>query len=385
MTSPLKKHPKKLVLLVLLVAAGLYSYGWTRTAHGHLDYRAALSLHLLSFTVNHKPDPDSDFEIPLEANLIYMLSDLLPKDEVAKVQQIEIAGDGVTIPARVYWPAGHDDSQPLPVIAYFHGGGFVVGSVDIFDALTRSLANATGAIVVSVDYRLAPAHPYPAAVDDCYAATRWVAENAASLGGDPHRIAVAGDSAGGNLSAAVALKARDAGTPALAAQIMYYPAVDLTDTPYDSKRDFTDGYGLSSASSQLFERAYVADSDPAQPYLSPVRAPNLDHLPPALVITGGFDPLTGSAQAYTQRLRDAGIPVTAVHYPDIIHGFMSVKLFSQRQQALTATADFLRNTFAAAAQASQTEQQASPTEPQQAPTAPQQAPVEPQQPATDSQ
>lgn len=341
MLAALKKHPKKLILLALLIAAITYSYSWTSTAHGHLDYRAAASLRLLSFTMPHKPDPNLDFEIPLDVNLIYALSDLLPHDEVAKTQDIEIAGDGVKIPARIYWPVGSSADKPLPVIAYFHGGGFVVGSVDIFDGLTRSLANATNAIVVSIDYRLAPAHPYPAAVNDCYAATKWVAENAASIGGDPSKIVVAGDSAGGNLSAAVALKARDEGTPTLAAQIMYYPAVDLTDTPYESKRNFMDGYGLSSASGQKFEEAYVAGADATDPYLSPVRAENLSNLPPALIVTGGFDPLTGSAQAYAEKLKASGVAVTAVNYPDIIHGFMSVKLFPQRGEALKETNNFL--------------------------------------------
>ncbi len=358
MFATLKRHPKKALLLALLIAAIAYSYSWTFTPHGRLDYRAALSLHLLSFTVNHKPDPDIDFEIPLDANLIYMFSDLLPTEQVARTQDIEIPAGDAKIPARIYWPAGSDDAAgPLPLIVYFHGGGFVVGSVDIFDGLTRSLANAAGAVVVSVDYRLAPAHPYPAAVDDCYAATQWAAANAASIGGDPNRLVIAGDSAGGNLSAAVALKARDErvngeAAPRIAAQIMYYPAADLTDTPYASRRDFGDGYGISTASGKKFEQAYVAQSDPAQPYLSPVRAQTLADLPPALIVTAGFDPLTGSAQAYAEKLKSSGIAVTSVHYPDMIHGFMSVRLFSQRRQALEQTQAFLRETLKVATPAS---------------------------------
>lgn len=345
--SLFKQHPKKLIALIVLIIAVAYSYSWTYTPHGRLDYRAAVSLHTLSFTYEHfKPDPDVDFEIPLPVNLIYALSDLMPSEKVAETKDLEIPGKGVTIPARAYWPQGVDRSQPLPVIVYFHGGGFVVGSVDIFDSLTRALANATKAVVVSVDYRLAPAHPYPAAADDCYAATQWVADNIASLGGDPTKIAVAGDSAGGNLSAVVALKARDAGSPAIAAQIMYYPAVDLTSAHYDSRDKFGDGYGLSTAAGKKFEQAYGANvTDRKDPYLSPLYAPSLTGLPPALIVTDGFDPLTGSANAYAERLQQSTVPVTALHYADMVHGFMSIKFFQQRRDALIGTSKFLNDVF----------------------------------------
>lgn len=342
-----KQHPKKIIALIVLLLAVAYSYTWTYTPHGRLDYRAAVSLHTMSFTYkNFKPDPNVDFEIPLPINLIYSLSDLVPREKVDETKDLKIPSNGITIPARAYWPQGVDRTQPLPVIVYFHGGGFVVGSVEIFDSLTRALANATKTIVVSVDYRLAPAHPYPAAVDDCYAATKWVAENIASLGGDPKRIAVAGDSAGGNLSAVVAMKARDVGTPAIAAQIMYYPAVDLTDTHYDSRDKFGDGYGLSKAAGQKFEAAYGANvTDRKAPYLSPLYAPTLTDLPPALIVTDGFDPLTDSGNAYAARLKQSGVHVTTQHYADMVHGFMSIKFFPQRRDALNATHTFLNEVF----------------------------------------
>lgn len=345
--SLLKQHPKKIIALIALIIAIAYSYTWTYTPHGRLDYRAAASLHTMSFTYNHfKPIPSMDFEIPLPINLIYSLSDLMPNEKVAETKDIKIPGNGIDIPARVYWPQNGDRNQPLPVIVYFHGGGFVVGSVDIFDSLTRALANATKAIVVSVDYRLAPAHPYPAAVDDCYAATQWAADNIATLGGDPKKIAVAGDSAGGNLSTVVALKARDAGTPTIAAQIMYYPAVDLSETHYDSKDKFGDGYGLSKAAGKKFEQAYGANvTDRKDPYFSPLYAPSLTGLPPALIITAGFDPLTDASKAYAAKLQSSGTSVTALNYSDIVHGFMSVKLFPQRRDALNATSVFLNTVF----------------------------------------
>ncbi|MFT3931748.1 MAG: alpha/beta hydrolase fold domain-containing protein [Spongiibacteraceae bacterium] len=343
----LKQHPKKMITLIIFLIAIAYSYTWTFTPHGRLDYRAALSLHTMSFTYNNfKPDPNIDFEIPLPINLIYSLSDLLPSEKVADTKDFKIPSSGFDIPVRAYWPQNTDRNQPLPVIVYFHGGGFVVGSVDIFDGLTRALANATKAIVVSVDYRLAPAHPYPAAVEDCYTATQWVADNIATLGGDPKKIAVAGDSAGGNLSAVVALKAREAGTPTIAAQIMYYPAVDLSETHYDSKDKFGDGYGLSKAAGKKFEQAYGANvSDRKDPYLSPLYAPSLAGLPPALIITAGFDPLTDASKAYAAKLESSGISVTALNYSDIVHGFMSVKLFPQRRDALNVTSVFLNSVF----------------------------------------
>lgn len=342
-----KQHPKKIIALIIFIAAVAYSYTWTYTPHGRLDYRAALSLNTLSFTYNNfKPDPKVDFEMPLPVNLIYSLSDLAPSEKVSETKDIKIPSNNTDIHARAYWPQGVDRTQPLPVIVYFHGGGFVVGSVDIFDSLTRALANATQAIVVSVDYRLAPAHPYPAAVDDCYAATEWVAENIASLGGDPKKLVVAGDSAGGNLSAAVALKARDIGTPSIAAQIMYYPAVDLSEAHYDSKDKFADGYGLSRAAGQKFEAAYGANvTDRKDPYFSPLYAPSLAGLPPALIVTEGFDPLTDSGKAYAARLEQSAVHVVALHYPDMIHGFMSIKFFPQRRDALNETSKFLNTVF----------------------------------------
>ena len=250
------------------------------------------------------------------------------------------------IPARAYWPEHWDRKKPLPVLVYFHGGGFVLGDVKTFDALARSLSNATNGIVVSVDYRLAPAHPYPAAVNDSYAALTWVSRNAQSLGGDATKLVVAGDSAGGNLATVVCLKARDQGGPAIAAQILYYPATDLTDKYYASKDHFGDGYGLLKQEEAAFHRAYIGHiQNTTDPYISPLYAPSLAHLPPVLVFTEGFDPLTDSTKAYIERLQQEGVAVTWHHYPETIHGFMSVPLFSQRRLALEETAQFWNRLF----------------------------------------
>lgn len=335
------RYPKTTIVLVVLAAAIAYSYSWTCTPYGRLDYRAAVSLHLLTFPYTIQPDPNSDFEMRLPINLIYSLSSMLPSEAVSDTRDVEIPGKAGAIPARVYWPAKVDRTKPSPVIVYFHGGGFVLGSVDIFDQLARSLSNATDAMVISVDYRLAPVHPFPAAVDDCDAAVRWAAKNAASLGGDATKLVVAGDSAGGNLAAVVSLKERDEGGPALFAQLLYYPGVDLTDARYESKDRFGDGYGLSREQAAAFHSAYVASADPSDPYLSPLYAESLAGLPPVLLVTGGFDPLTSAANAYGERLEQAGVPMTRLHFPKMVHGFMSVRLFSQRREALNGTRRFL--------------------------------------------
>ena len=336
------------LVLPLVVLFGI-TWSWTYTPYGRLDYRAAVSLKLLSFEATIKPDPGSDFEITIPVNLAYALSDRLPHETVSRTEDVRIeSGDGSIVPARVYWPADFESyHQPPPVTLYFHGGGFVVGSVDIFDQLTRSLANATSTIVVSVDYRLAPTHPHPAAVNDCYASLLWLADHAANLGGDAGRLIVAGDSAGAHLAAVTSLRAQLEGGPDLSAQVLYYPAADLTDTYYESRKKFSDGYGMSSGSMAAFREAYVGHIENRHdPYISPLYAESHRGLPPALIITAGFDPLADLGHAYAAKLRDSGVIVDVVNYPEMIHGFMSVRLFSQRRQALNETADFLDKVFA---------------------------------------
>jgi acetyl esterase len=336
---------KRYLILALLAGFLAYSYTWTNTPYGKLDWRAAFTLRTLTFAVPIEHGEARKQKIAIPINILFALSPLLPAENVQSTKDIKIAGD-VTIPARVYWPTGYDKAKPAPpVIVYFHGGGFVTGSVDLFDPLTRSIANSTDAIVVSVDYRLAPDYPWPAGLDDAYAATAWVAQNAAVLGGDPSRILVGGDSAGGNLAAVVALRARDSNGPSLAGQLLYYPVVDLSANRYPSQAKFEDGYGLSSEARAGFQKAYLGQltvEQRANPYVSPIRAPSLQGLPPVLLVTGGFDPLTDGARAYATRLRKAGVVVEQQHYSDIIHGFMSVPFFSQRREALDVTATWAK-------------------------------------------
>jgi len=239
--------------------------------------------------------------------------------EVASVLNRTVPGPAGEIPVRVYTPAG--GGGPLPVVVYYHGGGWVIGDLEVVDRPCRLLASAAGAIVVSVDYRLAPEHRYPAAFDDCYAAAVWVAGHAAELGADPARIAVAGDSAGGNLAAAVALAARDRGGPALAAQLLIYPVTDF-DFSTESYRVNADGYLLTKASMTWFWGHYLGAQDlDKDPYACPLRADSLAGLPPAYVATSEYDPLRDEGEAYARRLAEDGVAVTAKRFDGMLHGF----------------------------------------------------------------
>jgi acetyl esterase len=217
----------------------------------------------------------------------------------------------------VYTPEGNG---PFPVLVYFHGGGWVIGSRDSIDGPCRSLANGAGCVVVSVDYRLAPEHKFPAAADDCYAATRYVATHPTEFAIDPTRLAVGGDSAGGNLAAAVTLMARDRGGPPIAWQLLVYPVTNYSFAT-DSYRDNAEGYLLQRSSMEWFWNHYLATpSDGAHPYASPLRAADLRGLPPGLTITCEFDPLRDEGEAYATRLREAGVQMQTRRYDGAIHG-----------------------------------------------------------------
>jgi len=266
-------------------------------------------------------------------------------EEVQHVEDRLLPGPAGPIPARLYRPAG---TGPLPLLVYFHGGGWVLGGLASHDNVCRSLANGTGCAVLAIDYRLAPEHRFPAAVDDCYAATVWAAANAAALGCDPKRIAVGGDSAGGNLAAVCALRARDTGLP-LALQVLVYPVTDA-DLDTSTYREFADGYFLTRSSMEWFWNHYLPDGDRFVPDASPLRADDVSGTAPALVLTAGFDPLRDEGEAYAKRLEESGVPVTLTRYDGMIHGFYRMPgVMSKANDALAETADALRAAFAAAA------------------------------------
>ena len=260
--------------------------------------------------------------------------------EVAMIEDRVIPGSAGEIPLRIYAP---DAPAPRPVIAFFHGGGFVICSVETHDGLARRLANAAGAVVVSVDYRLAPEARCPAAAQDCYAATQWIHEHAAELGADQDRLVVAGDSAGGNLAAVVALMAREQGAPPIRQQVLVYPVIDAAcDAP--SYTENAEGYFLEATGMRWFWDHYLGpDGDGAHHHASPIRAGDLSGLPPAVVITAEFDPLRDEGEAYAKALQAAGVPVTVRRYDGMIHGFVSMPmLFPEAGDALTLIVDALQ-------------------------------------------
>jgi acetyl esterase/lipase len=265
-------------------------------------------------------------------------------EPVSQIEDRQLPGPDGAIPVRIYTPAG---SGPLPVLVFFHGGGWVLCNLDTHDPVCRSLANAAGCVVVSVDYRLAPEARFPAAADDCYAATQWAMGNAHLINGDAKRVAVGGDSAGGNLAAVVALMARDRGAAAPIFQLLVYPVTDhLPDTP--SSRENRDGYFLTGDDMVWFWSHYLSnESDAANPYACPLRAKSLAGLPPALVITAEFDPLRDEGEMYAARLREAGVKAGSVRYDGMIHGFFSMAGFlEQGRNALALAAAELRSVFA---------------------------------------
>src|SRR5579885_304433 len=243
-------------------------------------------------------------------------------EPVGRCETRTVAGPGGDIPVRLYYPAGQ---TPCGAAMWFHGGGWVLGNLESHDPTCRELANRAGALVVSVDYRLAPEHKFPAAADYCYAATRWVAEHAVTLGYPAGRLAVSGDSAGGYLAAVVALMARDRGRPPLRYQLLIYPALD-PELKFPSQGEFAeDGYVLSRADMAWFWNHYLNNAnDGANPYANPARAKDLSRLPPALVITAGLDPLRDEGEAYAAQLRKAGVAVAAKRCEGLTHGFFNM-------------------------------------------------------------
>ena len=265
-------------------------------------------------------------------------------EEVGKVENTAVPGPLGDIPVRIYTPKGEG---PFPALVYYHGGGWVIGDLDAVDVPCRMLTNRADCVVVSVDYRMAPENKFPAAAEDCYAATKWVAENAASIQVDPERVAIGGDSAGGNLTAVVALMARDRGGPSLVYQMLIYP---VTNRDYEtvSYRDNGDGYFLTKDSMVWFWNHYLREEqDAVNPYASPLLADDLSGLPPALVLTAEYDPLRDEGEAYAQRLEAAGIEVEATRYNGMIHGFFWMPgALDQGRKAIEQAGSALSRAFA---------------------------------------
>jgi len=264
-----------------------------------------------------------------------------PPTPVAAVVNRVIPGPGGDLPVRIYTPEGQG---PFPLVVYFHGSGFVVCNLDTHDGICRHLCKGASCVVVSVDYRLAPENKFPAAPDDCLAATRWTAAHAAELNGDATRLVVAGDSAGGNLATVTALRIRDEGGPALRGQLLVYPVTDYHTAGMPSYAENADGYSLTRDSMIWFWNHYLNNpTEATHPHVAPLRADSLRGLPPALVITAGYDPLRDEGDRYAERLQSEGVPTVHSRYPGMIHGFFGMTgVVDQAQAAIDEACAWLR-------------------------------------------
>lgn len=283
----------------------------------------------------HQLSPDK-----ARAVMLVQTAGLGPPEAVSRVDDRAVAGPEADIPIRIYSPAVNTARRTL---VYFHGGGWVIGSIETHDGLCRMIANAAGCTVVSVEYRLAPEHKFPAATEDAYAAVAWAAKHAAALGAEPGRLAVGGDSAGGNLAAVACLMARDRGGPPIDLQVLLYPITDH-DLDTQSYQAYADRFLLTRDAMAWFWGHYLAaGADKNHPYISPLRAADLAGLPRALVITAECDPLCDEGDAYARRLAAAGVPVVHAQYPGMIHGFVRrAMLLKQGRKALEQIAEALR-------------------------------------------
>jgi acetyl esterase len=266
-----------------------------------------------------------------------------PPIPMARVEAVEIPGQAGPIRGRLYVPGGLAPGESAPLTIYFHGGGWVIGDLDTHDGICRLLAATAGTAVLAVDYRLAPEHPFPAAVEDAWAAFAWTVTNAVELGVDPARIAVGGDSAGGNLAAVVSLLARAGGGVMPAMQLLIYPPTDSAgDMP--SRLLFAEGFLLTKGDMDSFERCYLPPgSDATDPRVSILLAPDLTGLPPAYVATAGFDPLRDEGEAYALRMREAGVRVALRRHPGLVHSFANQTAISRTaRNAMLEAAGALR-------------------------------------------
>jgi acetyl esterase len=281
-------------------------------ARAILDERAAWG-----FPPVHQVTP----EVARKNTLARLERSPAPLEPVDRVEDHTIPGPAGAIPIRLYAPSA---SGPLAVLMYFHGGGWVVGNLDSHDLICRSLANQAECMVISVDNRLAPEHRFPVPLEDCFAATVWAAANVDRIGGDPMCLAVGGDSAGGNLAAAVALMARDRGGPELCHQLLIYPVTNR-DFETASYRENATGVGLAREDMIWFWQQYLrTEEDARNPYAAPLLATDVRDLPSALVITAGYDVLRDEGEQYARHLREAGVEVEVARYPGMIHGFFGM-------------------------------------------------------------
>lgn len=291
---------------------------------------------------------------PDQAREQYLLrvGKLAPKEQIFRTSERRIPGPDSELPIRIYQPREAKPGEQLPLLVWFHGGGFVIGNLDTHDSACRMLANQADCLVVAVEYRLAPEFKFPAAVEDSMAAVRWVALHARELGGDPKRIAVGGDSAGGNLAAVCALLARNEGHPRLAFQLLVYPCT-APEPESPSHRKFAEGYVLTRNTITWFYKQYARSPKEFHDFrFAPLVADDLSNLPPALLLVAGFDPLRDEGVEYAKRMIEAGNRVTLVNYEGMIHGFYLMgAAVDAAKRAIAQSALALKEAFAAPSKA----------------------------------
>ena len=326
------------VLALLIAGAALAAWNWTRTPHGPMDLGPALLLNLAPLS------PPAAFTPEARRLANARVASFMPETvQGVAIRDRDFPGPAGPVPLRVYTPQS-PGPEPLPIVVYIHGGGWWMGDdLEIWDGLCSQLAAEVPAVVVSVDYRLAPEHPFPAGLDDSYAALVWAHAHARELGGDPDKLALHGSSAGGNLVGAVTLRARDEGGPAARAQILVVPAMNMAPPDSESMRLFSEGYGLVGIDRMI--AAYLGEAgDPEDPRVSPLRAEDLSGLPPALILTAQFDPLRDDAEAYGARLQAAGVAAEVRRFDGTVHGFLlSPEARAESSELTIAT---LRKAFA---------------------------------------
>lgn len=334
---------KKYIIFILVLAAtsvsALKINKWRYTENGKLDWKVAIILKIINL---YSPSYDKykPQEIRKKINK-GIIRTHLKTVSLSRVENILIPGEENKISVRIYYPelrnSGYQNQfRGHRIIVYYHGGGFLQGNLDTHDNVCRSLAKKSKSIVFSVDYRLAPENPYPAAIEDAYTSLVWAHQNAKSIGGDPNKIIVAGDSAGGNLAAVVTHMSRDRNGPKIALQVLMYPAVDLaSEKMTESYEKFGHGFFLTEERMRRLRSFYIPNpQNRREPYASPLLAKNFKNLPPAVIIGAKFDPLRDQGIAYAEKLKKAGVPVHYYIYKDVIHGFVNMGFLSQSRDAI---------------------------------------------------
>ncbi len=320
-----------LALLLVVALLGAWSYSWTFTDDGRMLYRAALMARLVDSQSQQNFVMTPESRKRANDNTVRWLGERELKP-VADIRDFTVPSPDGDVPVRAYFPQTESDG-PLPMYVMFHGGGFWMGDdYRIEEPQARMIAHEAQAIVLAVDYRLAPEHPFPAGLEDCYAVLEWAYVNAAELGGDPQRIAVGGGSAGGNLAVATAMKSRDENGPPVRYVLAIMPVTDFTLVEDDGHR-----YVLKADHVKAMRAAYVPDLEKrGHPYVSPLQAPDLTTLPPVYVITGGFDPLRDQGEALGYKILDAGGEAIVKRYDGVLHGFLGTP--DVAQEAVIAAA-----------------------------------------------